>query len=186
MREPPTSNLRNLVLQNIGRNVLNLQKMEGMFKSLAIYSEFSGPIEELPVIVEARRSEFSRKSLGQLVGDFTSRLAIDEPDELEEHTSEVPWINFRSTFVESEKSKAELEDSLAILVEERNSLIHQKLLSFEIEFEESCSSLLLELDEQHERIRPAYTYLQDRVNALNDMKSEIQAEIELKIGEHGA
>ena len=182
MRETSSSDAKDVVLHSIGRNVLNLQKMEGMFKSLAIYSEISGPIEELPALIAARKDEFSRKSLGQLVGDFIDRLAVELPDHLEDRQTDLPWIEFRSALLESDDSKARLENALATLVAERNSLIHQKLLSFEIDSEEQCSTLLSELDAQHERIRPAYGYLLERVNALNEMKVEIQEKIASKLG----
>lgn len=174
---------REAVLQSIGRNILLLQKMEGMFKSLAVYANFSCATEDLAGILEARRAEFSRKTLGQLVGDFIGRVHNEEPEELERSQREVPWIYFSLALIESEGSRAELESSLAILVDERNSLIHQKLLAFDIESDEACSSLLTELDSQHERIQPAHRFLRELITGLSEHKNAVQEVLQKQLSE---
>ena len=180
MESPTEVPTKRVVLEGIGRNVLNLQKMEGMFKSLAAFSEFEGPLPDLPRILEDRRAVISKKSLGQLVGEFVARLRTEEPEELDDPAkADEPMMTFRFTIVESEEDILRLSESLKTFVEERNQLTHQKLLNFDIESEDACMSLVQELDEQHRRIVPAYQHLQTRVNALNEMKAHALAELEV-------
>lgn len=181
-----SSNIINkrVVLEAIGKNVLNLQKMEGMFKTLVAHRQYKGPLAQFPTVIAAHRDEISRKSLGQLVGEFIRELRTEEPTELEDIGGlSVPELAFRCTFVLSENDINVLKDSLKILVDERNLLIHQKLLSFDIESNEDCRQMLKDLSEQRTRILPVYKYLQASVRTLHEMTQEALIDLKKQLGQ---
>jgi hypothetical protein len=62
--------LRNEVMRKIGRNLLLLQQMEGMLKFLVANSKIAGFESELPHIIEKNSEVISRRTMGQLVGEY--------------------------------------------------------------------------------------------------------------------
>ena len=58
--------LKELALRNIGRNVVNFQKIEGMLKLLLSQSNFQSPISKFSETLEERKKIIEKKSLGTL------------------------------------------------------------------------------------------------------------------------
>lgn len=71
---------RNEVLRKIGRNVLNLQKMEGMLKLLNTHANISGNAEDLESIQRQQKQSVSRHSMGRLVQAVVQSVYANQTD----------------------------------------------------------------------------------------------------------
>lgn len=168
-KSPDLPELSKTALQRIGRNVLNLQKMEGMLKTLVSHSDILCSLSEFPERANQLRELASTKSMGNLVGEFFKRI-YSEPSEPEmPEDREEPWISFGFRIGGSDDATEAFKVSLALLVKERNQLIHQKLLSFNLHSADSCRELIASLDAQNLRLKPAYEALQGHVKGLADL-----------------
>ena len=178
MADTPDTSISVRALQKIGRNVLNLQKMEGMLKRLVAFADIKGSSSELQNQLNELRDSVSKKTMGVVVGELCEKI-YSEAEELEGPPDlKEPWMSFRFRIEASEESVDALKDAFATLVEERNDLIHHKLLKFDVHSMESCVELISALDAQNDRIRPIYDYLQDQLKSLGRMGSVTRQALE--------
>jgi hypothetical protein len=89
------SAIRDEVLQKIGRNLVNFQKIELMLKHLIANGQVSGYRNEFQKNQEKKVIDTRKKTLGTLVGEFVettfqSNNSLSEPTA--EHTE--PYISF--------------------------------------------------------------------------------------------
>ena len=102
------SELKELALRNIGRNIVNFQKIEGMLKLLLSHSNFSSPLLKLQETVESRKKKFKKQSLGTLANEYFKSFGkdMDHNHEITENTNET-WISlsFAIGFEESQLSQ---------------------------------------------------------------------------------
>jgi hypothetical protein len=161
--------MRNEVLRKIGRNLLLFQQMEGMLKFLVANSKFAGFKSEFPIALEKRVEAVSRRTMGQLVGDYLESHLSDEDsaspvsDELNEG-----WFSFRFTegldaaFIEKRGI------ALAEIVGGRNELIHHFLPRWISTSLESTRDADAWLDLQRKKALPEFEHLNAMVNALQE------------------
>jgi hypothetical protein len=149
------------VLQKIGRNVVNLQRIEGMLKSILINNNFQCPINKFAETLEKRKKDFSQKTLGQLTNEYikTFDANMEYLHEYPEDRDEA-WVSFSFSLENEEGKLPEQEKALKFLVTERNRLIHHMLLEFNPESKDSCDLLISELDNQNEMIQREYKNIQ--------------------------
>jgi hypothetical protein len=164
---------RDEVFRKIGRNVVNFQKLEGMLKVLLKSSGFHGKASEIEAQVKDRNKSIEMQSMGKLVGSlFDSVLTNSSGEELPEDIDE-PWISARFV-IELEETEADnLKHALAEIVEERNKLIHQLLLSSVFNSIESCNELSAQLDSQREKLKPQFK----RLHSFLQSKMKLHAQI---------
>lgn len=170
--EVATDTLRathNEVLRKIGRNLLLFQQMEGLLKLLVANAQFAGLKSEFPSVLEKRAEAVSKRTMGQLVGEYLeSSFSEEDPapsvsDELQEG-----WFSFRFTegldaaFVETRRI------ALAEIVGERNELIHHFLPRWSSTSLESTLDADAWLDRQHKKALPEFEHLSAMVNALKE------------------
>jgi hypothetical protein len=165
------------VLIGIGRNVLNLQKMEGMLKYLVLSVQSTVPVENAEKVIEnieKRKKTISNRSLGLLAGDFVRSLRSGHSGTEEQPAQiEVATVSTSITF-EDGNFVDELEASLRSIVEERNELIHNKLAAFDPKSPESCRNLAKELEEQRQRIKPKFKELAAICTAVSEQIKELK------------
>jgi hypothetical protein len=168
------SELKETVLRSIGRNVVNLQKIEGMLKYLLSNADFQSPISKVLETLEANKKKFEKRTLGQLIEELTKSYNTSK-----EHIHAYPedkkeaWISF-SFDIETEEGC--LPDQLAeyaLLVSERNRLIHHMLIDFNQNDEKSCQALILELDEQNEMIQREYKNLLRLLKSFDEARKQL-------------
>ena len=143
--------LRNEVLRKIGRNVILFQDLERLLKFLARACRWSGPVSQLQRIDQERVEKYSRKTLGEIVGEIHHVLYAD----IQETESASEITEARVSFSFSLEPNAELDEqskkALVGIVKERNDLIHHLLQRWNMFSTDSCQSVSRELDQQRRR-----------------------------------
>lgn len=166
-----TSPLYPEALQKIGRNVVELQKLEGMLKGLLVSIEFDGEVSELKTRMTERREAVSKRTMGSVSGELLNRM-FSEPIEPKRTTNTGDhWISFQYCHGGSEEYIEEIKKSFEKIVEERNQLIHHRLLSIDACSDVSCKELISYLDDQHARIEPMHDFLRNELNAVKEMQT---------------
>lgn len=173
--------LQDEVLRGIGRNVLNLQKMEGMLKFIVSSTgefgstaDLAQPALDLEKSIKNRICATKRLPMGRLVEDLSKTLKTAEVDQGEPNNSEIGFGIKVSFSFEDEDFTNELSQALREIVVERNSLIHKKLISFDHKSVKGCRELIRELDEQRARIRPQYEALTAICLSLRDYFKQLK------------
>lgn len=161
------SELSNKALQKIGRNVVNLSKIEGMLKLFLSRVNFQCPINELKETLEAKKKKYETMTLGQVSQHYfkTYNFDTDPLHEYPEDRNEA-WISF-SYDTETASIENQQKD-FDFLVEQRNKLIHEWLIEFNPESDDTCRSLIKSLDEQNEQIKIQYKHLQEKLFILHE------------------
>ena len=168
MNDKAVEQARNEVFRKIGRNVVNFQMLEGMLKSLVMSSGVHGKASELQDKKKQQQESVKMRSMGKLVGSlFDSVLnntsSVEPPDELDE-----PWLSVSHEIELSEDDATNLKQALAGIVEERNQLIHQRLLGVDFNSIEECTELSALLDLQRDKLIPHFeqvrSFLKDRID----------------------
>lgn len=151
--------LQEIVLIGIGRNVLNLQKMEGMLKSLVYMVNLNIPADNAKTAARMRHKVVSKMPLGRLVDDFVRSVHPNSRDNATRTVdSTMGSFGLSFTFDDAEFVQ-ELKASMRRVVKERNQLIHKKLAGFDPKSPESCRDLAKDLEKQRQRIKPQFEAL---------------------------
>lgn len=152
--------LRDEVLRKIGRNVLNLQKMEALLKYFVTIAKIEGNPNEIDKILAKNAKSVSRHTLGRLADTYIRTLHAkgEVPDAAPEDPSQ---IHISTTFrIEcEEKTTADRKKALSTVAQERNNLIHKMLMKFDPNDFSSCQELAEKLDAQFELIKPQHQEL---------------------------
>jgi hypothetical protein len=181
-----TSHARDLALRAVGRNVVNFQRLEGCLKLLAKLQPVDGTLHQIRTKLEARMERLSKSTLGSAIAGWLNLLdhtttATDLPEDLFDVTA-----RFAFTVELADDEKDRHADALSKLLVERNTLIHDGLLSIDWESPEQCRKLTANLDAQNERIGkeinfllPILRMLSETANELNEMDwAEAMSEIQ--------
>ena len=166
--------VRNEVLRKIGRNVLNLQKMEGMLKLLNTHASIAGNIEDIESIKQQQSESVSRHTMGRLVQAFVQTVYSNQAAaKMESDNGGKPSMSFSFTIEGEASLAAERERALLSIVEERNRLIHTDLLKFHPNSLDSCKEISERLDAQHEKILPEFEALQSILSSFQEGRLRI-------------
>src|SRR5215218_602027 len=87
--------IRNEALRKIGRNIVNLQKMERAMKILVIRSDLRGYITELKDVYERRVQKFEQATMGGLVSNLVD--TVYSPGDLDAGAPDEQggaWVSF--------------------------------------------------------------------------------------------
>ena len=115
------------VLRKIGRNMMALQQIEVLLKSLLIHSNVRvGPAEVLQQQQAKRNSAIGKQTLGTLVKQFTSEVLAPEDVAASDAEGEclAPYVTFSNSIQTDEAAVSQRTAALKLLVDERNELIH--------------------------------------------------------------
>ena len=89
--------LGNEVLRKIGRNLMALQQVEGLLKTLLIHSSVrSGPAEAVQQQQVKRDQALGKQTLGMLVGQFITEIfsPLDDTENDNELELQFPYFTF--------------------------------------------------------------------------------------------
>lgn len=165
------SALTSELFRRVGRNLFNFQKIEQMLKFLVANGGVKGPAKELKELQKTLADSLHKLTMGQMAGRFVEDILSDAGDDLNEPESITePWISFKMRFVPTDPLNTELNDGLRSVVEERNDLVHHMLSRWDSSSLESTKTIMQQLDEQRERIIPAFKELSTMVKAFSDSK----------------
>ena len=166
---PQADDLRNEALRKIGRNIVNLQKMERALKLLVVQSDVKGYVSELEGIYQSRFADVERHSMGRLADNAIDILYsaadfnADVPDDSKE-----AWVAFGFRIEGGKDRKKAIKKALSLVVNERNRLVHKMLGEFDSASVESCRALIDILDQQDERINPHFERIMGWLRSLHE------------------
>ena len=165
----PLENARNLVLQKIGRNLVNFQKLEAMLKHLLVAGQAEGFTSQLEEQVKRTASSVSRMTLGALVQEMATTL-FDNNTTTQGRLELVPevWLSMKLTLEGGQEAAESWKKEMLAIVKERNELVHQMLASFDPNSIQSCEALGVALDAQRTRVLPVYEHIQSLLVALQE------------------
>ena len=164
------------VLRKVGRNVVVLQKMEGMLKKLVTIQGATISADDQETF-HRRTAAIAKKPLGHLVSEFLrSAYSSESSNGAIEETERRATISL-SFKLDPEMEKEHVE-SLSSVVKERNALIHQMLISFDPNSASSREELATKLDEQLERIHPEYQLLNSLLAAIKESFEQVGSQLD--------
>lgn len=175
--------LKDEVLRKIGRNLALFQQLERALKFLVANGAIDGYASELQKLQEEKDAAVSKKTMGQLVGDFIKGHVGAEdsgrkaPEQLRE-----AWFSFHFS-VEAdeafhEQRKAAFDDMLA----ERNELAHHLLARWDVSSADSTRELGEYLDRQREKALTEFEVLRGMVKSFEEGR---RAQAEFLASEEG-
>lgn len=176
MRED-IEDLKNEVLRKIGRNVVLFQQIEVMLKLLVTNGKLSGYVCDLEAIKEQQKAKVMRHTLGQVAGLFLENTH-GEYQETEEELPELPekkmHMSFSFKIQSDEESYLLKKANLAKMIQERNDLIHQFILNFNLNTIESLTEAEHYLDAQREVLLPELENVKQYLKALDEGRKKIE------------
>ena len=161
----------------IGRNMLLFQKLEMLLTLLLSRSDISGTASELERRMAKRTETTHRKTLGQLVGDYTEEVLGPEADAFAREPENLtePFVSMTLRFGDDEAYQKGKREALAKLVADRNDLIHHLLSQLDLASSKSCEKLGYKLDTQADVIRIEIKTMHTIVKAMQDVWKELAA-----------
>lgn len=173
------SKARDEALRKIGRNVLNLQKMEGMLKHLLVMLSGDSVIGDLNAVLDSKKRDLHRKPMGKLAKEFL-RTIHSEPLSEDTAVTEVSEPSFSWSFTMNSDGSVlkQRRKALAEIVAERNSLIHKMLADFDPNTVANCRELSRVLDEQHEKILPEIESLAAMIRDVREELADLKAYVD--------
>jgi OST-HTH/LOTUS domain len=124
----------------------------------------SGCASEINRIKEEQALKISNKTMGQLVAQFVEKMStmpeanIKEPETLEE-----PWVHIEFNIECSNDYYEERKSCLAMIVSERNELIHHFSSKYDLNSIHDCEKAVKYLNQQRENAILELECLQNRV-----------------------
>lgn len=168
------NNARNQALQKIGRNLVNLQKLEGMLKHLLATTHLEGYGSELADKARRRQIKVSKMTMGQVIQELKTSM-FDDYSTMQgqlDLSSEV-WISTRFTIEGGPDAAEQWEAELSAIRTARNELVHHMLTDFNPNSIESCQELETTLDAQRERLIPVIDHIRSLVVARKEALEEL-------------
>jgi hypothetical protein len=170
---------RELALQKIGRNLVNLQKLEGMLKQLLATHDLQGHPSTLASSAKRKADKASKMTLGQVIRELGATLF--------EHSSvfqgrlelsDEPWLSAKLTLEGGAEVANQWQGDMSMIVAARNDLVHHMLVSFDPNSIDSCKALSAALDTQREQLLPILEHVRSLVLAQKEALEDIQRDLD--------
>ncbi|WP_332824088.1 hypothetical protein [Ramlibacter sp.] len=165
------------IFHAIGRNLMVLQEMESMLRSMVIPSELSGPASQLAALQKKRAKRLKNAGLGSLAGHFADKIltkpAIKDKDEIPEVRE--PHFSFSFSFDREPADAAARKKRLSITVKRRNKLVHGIHDVWSRDSIESSRSLLQRLEDEHQESLGELQLLRVESEAFQKIRMEVAA-----------
>lgn len=174
--KPELEELKNEVLRKIGRNVVLYQQFEVMIKLLVTHGKFSGYVCDLDVIKEKHKAKVMKQTLGQVANQFLENthgeyLEVDK--ELSELKEKVMHMSFSFQIQADEGYYLRTKENLANIVKERNELIHNLPLNFNLNSIDGLREAERYLDSQRENLLPEHGKVKQYLKTLDEARKEL-------------
>lgn len=173
------------VQRKLGRNLLRIQQLEIMVKSMLAHSVIEIESGGMNRFLDKRKQDVAKKTLGQVVGDLTTDLLSlpeNEERQQQEHLGDPTKIRFRTSFrfEMSPEDHQRTQQRLAELVELRNELVHHFIEIYDIWTVAGCFSADAHLDDCFrlidERFEELRKIAQHQNEALKEMGNVMQSD----------
>ena len=161
--------LRDEALRKLGRNIVNLAKIEAAFKHLLSVSQLEGTEKTISDQLGKNQTRLEKKTLGNLVGEFKKNILGDanQSEPKPNFSGAEISFSFKVTYNNPDFLK-EQKRKLASLVAERNKLIHQDLAFIDTSSVEDYHNLITLLDEQNPRLLAQLEELRRMIESLRE------------------
>jgi hypothetical protein len=166
------------IFRKVGRNVVNLQRLEQRFKTLLSLS-IDAPLSKLPHALEKRREGLVRQPMGPLTHEVIDRLLPKASPQgaFEDLATEI-WINVSIGLEGDENMRRELRANLKRLVNERNDLVHHMFGGFDPRSQESGSALEQKLDAQRAHIDEVFQLVEQLMSTYREHMLDVKKRLE--------
>lgn len=155
--EQAKSIAKDAVLRKIGRNLLLYQQIEGHLKFVLANARASGTLNELALSKEERARKITKKMLGLLVEQFVEDILSDSAEQpTEPKQLDKPWMAFSFRCEMDQPARESLRESWALMVEQRNNLVHHFLDRLRPDTLEVFSGADAYLEEQYQKALPTF------------------------------
>jgi hypothetical protein len=167
---------RTVTLRRIGRNLVNVQRIELMLKFL-INVSFSGPLREVEAQYKKHLKKVSPKTLGPLINDF-AEVAFPASDAaaFPRGATEV-WVTTSVNVPVDAEAQADWKQEWETLRTERNKLVHLMLANVDFNSPEQCQMLDPELDAQNVLFLNGIAFLGPIVTATKEAIAKMALEV---------
>lgn len=160
------------VLRKIGRNLLMFQKAEQLLKHLLTLGNFKVTDSE-PTSYEEQASIWHKQTMGSLIMPFLEKHCSGK-DPLANFPSDSAGISLASSFTLGVDAAAR-QKALAVMVNERNELVHHLFFKIDRNSVENCREIADYLDAQRENALPVIERLQEEGKFVTTQLSELCA-----------
>ncbi|MBO1047366.1 MAG: hypothetical protein HEQ10_06245 [Dolichospermum sp. DEX182a] len=145
--------LRTEALTKLGRNMVNLSKIEGILKYVLSVTQIEGLSTSTLNQLVSNQKRFHKQTLGKLVQELHKTVLVDGSQSKPQIDSSDSGISlsFQITYSDSDLLNFQ-KQSLSDIVAERNKLIHQDLALLDTSSIEDYHKLISLLDEQNPRL----------------------------------
>ncbi|MCD6060377.1 MAG: hypothetical protein K0S16_688 [Moraxellaceae bacterium] len=158
------------VQRRVGRNVINFQKLEALLKSILTHGELNAPLGGLTETFRRKQKALSKATLGALAAGYLETASRRQPPV--QHPDLLGDFSFTSRLDAESPALVRHKDVLALLVEQRNRLIHQLLPARDNASRASCVRLLEELDAQHALLSEEFGSIRNIHDAVMAARAE--------------
>jgi len=171
IEDPAFQARKNSIFQKVGRNVVNLQRLERRFKELQSL-QVNAPAKAIQHALEARKHFLAKQTLGPLTQQTVdSFFPTEHPQSQFDNLITVLWFTFSIQVEEGQRES--LRSQLREVVAERNDLIHHMFGGFDPGSEESCAALEAKLDAQSAHITEVFRWAQEISDAVLEHVAEL-------------
>jgi hypothetical protein len=163
----------NTIFQKVGRNVVNLQRLEQRFKQLQAL-QVSAPAKVFEQALDSRKKALAKQTLGALTQQAVDNFIPAEraQSQFDNLITEL-WLTFS---IQLEEGVAQsLRTQLKEVVDERNELIHHMFGGFDPQSAESCAALEAKLDGQSAHITEVFRCVQEISDEVREHIADLSA-----------
>lgn len=144
---------RDEVMRKIGRNVIFYQEMELMLKHIISAYSFSGYVGEIESNIKDGKKKVRKKTLGPLTGEYIGNThTVYNMPKVEITEEKRMYFDFNVNIECDAPYFEKREQSLKAVVDDRNELIHELLMNFDLKSIEGCFKTEKYLDAKYERL----------------------------------
>jgi hypothetical protein len=166
------------VQRKLGRNLIRIQQLELMAKSMAAHSVVESQSGDIHGFLDKRKQDVAKKTLGQVVGDLTTDLFLlpaSEEDQQQDHSVDPTNISIRTSFrIEmSPEDHQRTQQRLTELVKLRNELVHHFIEIRDIWTESGCANADSYLDDCYRMIDERFEELRQIAQHQNELQKEM-------------
>ncbi|MDO8329098.1 MAG: hypothetical protein Q7T36_01340 [Fluviicoccus sp.] len=164
-------------LRKIGRNLLNYQRVEMLWKSQINISDVTVEIINGEAVVRQKKSSTRPQPMGWLAENHRKLLFSKFPEQDTKVNPET--ISITTSFrIEDVTLSSDRRKDILILVQERNILVHLLAETFDHTSKNDCIRLCAELDQQNARIIHEIEFLNNISKSFQDEIKEITKYLE--------
>lgn len=166
------------VQRKLGRNLLRIQQLEFMAKSMVAHSVMVSQSGDIQGFLYKRQQDVAKKTLGQVVGDLTTdllSLPVSEEGQQQDHPEDPTkiWFRISCRIVMSPEDHKRTKERLAELVELRNQLVHHFIEIHDIWTEAGCANAETYLDDCFRQIDERFEELRQIAQHQDEARKEM-------------